>query len=584
MKAEPAEKRAMLAWLWRSYLSKRKGSMALAFVLMACEGSMLGALSYMIEPMFDRVFIAGDRGAVIWVAAGVMGVFLVRALSAFGSRLLIKNVGLRVSAALQGDMVRHILTLDSAWFQVNPPGTLIERVKGDTGVAANMWAVGFSALGRDIVALLSLLAVAISIDWVWTLVAVAGAPALVGPILLLQRWIRRSARAARVAAAGVVTRLDESFHGIDTIKLNAIERRESGRVDDSIEGLVKQEMRAEVGMAGIPGLTDVVAGVGFFGVLIYGGYQIIDGAKTVGEFMSFFTAMALVFDPLRRLGNLSGAWQAALASLERIDAIFEARPTIASPTRPAKLELRAELADVKLEDVTFAYAGNPALRGAAFTAEAGKTTALVGASGAGKSTVFRMLTRLANPQSGRILVGGVDASTLALEELRSLFSVVTQDAQMFDDTVRDNILFGREDMADARLEEVLRAAHVADFLPRLSCGLDTQAGPRGSALSGGQRQRVAIARALMRDAPVLLLDEATSSLDSQSERLVQEALERLSEGRTTLVIAHRLATIREAQKIVVMDQGRVVDQGSHAELISRGGLYAELHRLQFESG
>ncbi|MCP3972155.1 MAG: ABC transporter ATP-binding protein [Rhodobacteraceae bacterium] len=545
---------------------------------MAVEGGMLGLLSWIIKPMFDQVFVAGDRGAVVWVGAAVFGIFLARAIAGFGQRVLMMGVGQRVSAALQADMLRHMLRLDSAFFQDNSPGTLIERVRGDSLAASTIWAVVFSALGRDAVALLSLFAVALSIDWLWTLIAVAAAPVLMLPMVALQRWVRRSTRRAREAAAGLSTRLDETFHGIDTIKLNTIETREAERYADRLGGFVEAQVKSEAGQAGIPAIMDVVAGIGFFGVLTYGGLQIIDGAKTVGEFMSFFTAMALVFEPLRRIGNVSGAWAAALASLERLHAVFLEQPSILSPSAPQTLRVAPGAADVALDGVEFAYGDQPVLRGAGFVARAGQTTALVGASGAGKSTVFRILTRLADPAAGRATVGGMDVAGLDLADLRGLFSVVTQDAQLFDETVRDNIVL---DGDDARLDEVLRAAHVCDFLPNLSGGLGSGAGPRGSALSGGQRQRVAIARALLRDAPILLLDEATSALDAKSEAVVQQALERLSAGRTTLVIAHRLATIRAADTIVVMDRGRVVDEGTHDELIARGGLYADLYRLQF---
>lgn len=566
-------------WLWRDYLRRHLWVIVFAVVLMAIEGGMLGLLSWIIKPMFDQVFVAGDRGAVVWVGAAIFGIFCARALAGFGQRVLMMGVGQRVSAALQGDMVRHMLTLDSGFFQENAPGVLIERVRGDSLAASTIWAVVFSALGRDVVALLSLFAVAISIDWLWTLIAVVAVPVLMGPMVLLQRWVRRSTRTARGIAADLATRLDETFHGIDTIKLNGIERRESQRYSGEIEGFVDAQIKAEAGQAGIPAVMDIIAGIGFFGVLTYGGLQIIDGDKTVGEFMSFFTAMALVFEPLRRIGNVSGQWAAALASLERLREIFDAEPTITSPTTPAALPIAAGSADIALDNVQFSYDEQPVLRGTSFVAEEGKTTALVGASGAGKSTVFRILTRLADPQAGQARLGGVDVSTLDLQELRGLFAVVTQDAQLFDESLRDNVVLTSD---AAKLDAALEAAHVADFLPKLSNGIQSRAGPRGSALSGGQRQRVAIARALLRDAPILLLDEATSALDAQSEALVQAALDRLATGRTTLVIAHRLATICAADKIVVMDQGRVVEEGTHESLIAKGGLYAGLYTLQFK--
>ncbi|MFT6604870.1 MAG: ABC-type multidrug transport system fused ATPase/permease subunit [Halocynthiibacter sp.] len=568
------------AWLWRGYMRRYTWIVAAAVLLMALEGGMYGALSYMIKPVFDDVLVAANKGAIFWVSAAVMGVFVLRALAGFGQRVLMSIVGQRISANMQRDLVGHMLTLDSGFFQANSPGTLIERTRGDTNAASSVWSQVFSTLARDSVALISLMAVAISIDWKLTLVAVAGAPLLVLPIAGLQRWVRSTTRAARAAAARIATRLDEIFHGADTIKLASTEEREADRFGSEIGDFVGAQIKSETGQAAIPALMDVVAGIGFMGVFYYGGTQIVDGTKTVGEFMSFFTAMALIFEPLRRLGNVSGVWQAALSSFERVYAVFEERPTITSPAAPIALPVAARDAGISLEDVSFSYGDLPVLRGASFHAEPGKTTALVGASGAGKSTVFRLLTRLADASSGAVLIGDTPVNALALEDLRGLFSVVSQDALMFDDTLRDNVLMGTV-ATQAQLDEALEAAHVADFLPKLSAGLESQAGPRGSALSGGQRQRVAIARALLRDRPILLLDEATSALDAQSEAIVQQALERLSEGRTTLVIAHRLATVRGADSIVVMDQGRVVDQGTHEELLKRGGIYADLYRLQF---
>ena len=292
--------------------------------------------------------------------------------------------------------------------------------------------------------------------------------------------------------------------------------------------------------------------------------------------MSFFTALALAFQPLRRLGGLAGGWQTAATSLERIYAIFDIQPTIRSGPRTEP----PPDTTIRLEDVHLSYGGHAVLRGLTFTAEAGRTTALVGPSGAGKSTVFNLLTRMVDPDGGTVTLGGAPVQDFTLPVLRDQFSTVSQDAALFDETLRENITLGHA-VSEDRLRAAVVAARVADFADELPLGLDTRVGPRGSSLSGGQRQRVAIARALLRDAPVLLLDEATSALDAASERLVQQALDELSQGRTTLVIAHRLSTIRAADRIVVIEAGRVAEQGTHDQLMAANGAYAALVRLQF---
>ena len=571
----------LIRWLWRDYLRKHKAFIFVALFFMALEGSMLGGLSYIVQPMFDEVFIAGDRDAVFWVAMAVGGLFAIRAISAFSHRVLMHGAVIRVMADMQNDLLSHLIALDSAFFATNAPGTLMERVRGDVGAANSIWQTVLSAAVRDVISLIALLGVAISVDPIWTLVAVAGVPILLGPILMLQRYVRRTSFRVREAAARLTTRLDEIFHGVNTLKLNTAEHLETQRFSDEMRFYVGKEMKSRMGQAAIPALTDVIAAIGFAGVLLYGGNQIIDGNKTVGEFMSFFTAMGLLFEPMRRVANVSGAWQAARASLERIRELFDEKPTIVSPVPATPVPGRAGDADVVFDKVVVTYGTENALQGASFVAKAGETTALVGASGAGKSTIFNTLTRLVDPNAGQIQIGGVSTRSMSLPELRSLFSVVTQDAPMFDDTLRDNIVLNTPNISDRQLEQALEAAHLTEFVAGLSRGLETRVGPRGSLLSGGQRQRVAIARAVLRNAPILLLDEATSALDAESEARVQAALEQLSSGRTTLVIAHRLSTIRRADKIVVMERGRVVDQGPHADLIGRGGVYAKLYELQF---
>ncbi|PJI92705.1 ATP-binding cassette subfamily B protein [Yoonia maricola] len=569
----------LFAWLWRDYLREHKLLLVGAVVLMMIEGSMLALISRLIQPMFDDVFSAGDENALYFVGFAIMGIFFVRALTSSGQRILMALIKQLAAASMRRHMLRHLMSLDSGFFQIHPPGQLIERVQGDVNVINSVWSSLLTAVSRDLVSLIGLLAVALWIDWQWTLIAIVGIPLLIMPSLLVQAYIRRRSRNAREIAGNVSTRLDEVFHGINPIKLNALETYQAQRYDKLIRKGVKASMRTSYGQAAVPALIDIMTGIGFLGVMLYGGAEIISGEKTNGEFMAFFTAMSLAFDPLRRLGLMSGQWQMAAASVERLQYVLNLHPTILSPAQPKTVPQGSP--KIALENVSLDYGELPVLRGASFTAEAGKTTALVGASGAGKSTVFNVLTRLVEPSAGTVRVNDAATTEFELADLRGLFSVVTQDAALFDETLRDNILLGRNDVDEAHLKSVLDAAHVSDFLPSLIDGLDSPAGPRGSNLSGGQRQRVAIARALLRDTPILLLDEATSALDTKSEAIVQKALEKLSTGRTTLVIAHRLSTIRNADSIVVMDQGRVVDQGDHDTLMARGGIYADLHRLQF---
>lgn len=564
---------------WRGYLRPHVGLLALAFAMMVIEGSTLGLLSYMIEPLFDEVFAAGGGTALVWVGGAIMGLFLVRALTSTIGRWLLSKVNQRGAGEMQVDLLRHLLTLDGGFFQAHSPGKLIERVQGDTLAAQGAATLVINGVGRDMVALIGLLVVALSIDVTWTAAALVGVPLLLLPALVLRRYLRRKAMQTREQAGLRATRLDEIFHGIQAVKLNRMEAYQTGRFGQIIQRIVRAEVKTAVGRAAMPALVDVVTGVGFFLVLMLGGSEVAAGTRTTGEFMSFFTAMALAFQPIRRLGDLAGQWQVAEASLERIYTLFDTAP---ASRRPAisRAHPAPGAPEIRFEGVRFAYPDRPVLDGLSFTAEAGKVTALVGASGAGKSTVFQLIAGLADPDAGRILIGGVDVLEMSLSDQRGLLASVTQDAALFDESLRENLLLGRTDVDSARLEAALRAAEVLAFTAALPDGLETPAGPRGSALSGGQRQRIAIARALLADAPVLLLDEATSALDTRTEAAVSAALAQAQTGRTTLVIAHRLSTVKSADKILVLDQGRLVEEGTHAALMARGGLYAQLQQAQ----
>jgi ATP-binding cassette subfamily B protein/subfamily B ATP-binding cassette protein MsbA len=571
--------RALLGRFWRTYLRPHLPLLLTAFLLMAVEGSTLGLLSYMIKPLFDQVFAAGGDAALLWVGGAILGLFVLRAVVSVLGRWMLTRVNQRASARMQADLVRHLLTLDGSFFQENSPGTLIERVQGDTAGAQGAATTVITGVGRDTVALIGLFVVAITIDPIWTVAALIGTPLLLIPAVGLRRYIFRKAMTSREQAGLRATRLDEIFHGIQAVKLNRMESYQANRFEGILAQIIRAEEKSALGRAAMPGLVDVVTGIGFFAVLMLGGREVAEGTRTTGEFMAFFTAMALTFQPIRRLGELAGLWQVAEASLQRVYTLFDTMP---SGTRPAVSRAMPApgAPEIRFESVTFAYPDRPVLHDLSFVAEAGRVTAIVGSSGAGKTTIFQLISAMVEPQAGRILIGGVDVQDMSLSDQRGLLGSVSQDAALFDETLRENLLLGRDGLLDDRVAAALADAEASAFIDSLPRGLDTPAGPRGSALSGGQRQRIAIARALLADAPVLLLDEATSALDTRTEALVSAALAKAQSGRTTLVIAHRLSTVMRADKIIVLDQGRLIEEGTHDALMSQGGLYAQLQKAQ----
>ena len=566
----------LLRRVWRDHVRMHVPVLLIAVALMAIEGAALGAFAWLVRPLFDGLFEDGSFDGVILIGGLIAGLFILRAVASFTQRLIVVSVGLKVTTRLQGLLLRHMLTLDQRFFQDNSPGSLLERVRGDATALQSLATTALMSLGRDSITLISLLVVMLATDWQWTLTALIGIPLLVGPLYLLHRLIRATSLQSRAAAARLSTRLDEIFHGMQTIKLNGLEKSEDARFESELKGYLRPSLRAQAGQAANPATMDLLAAAGFIAVLWFGGQQIVSGEKTIGQFMSFFTALGLMFEPLRRLSNVAGQVQASLASVERIYAAFDTKPTVVETAEPKPMPS----GDIRFDDVVFGYEDAPVLRGLSFVAEAGRTTALVGPSGAGKTTVLALLSRLVDADSGVISIGGTSVRDIEIDALRAGIAVVSQESALFDETIAANIRMGRLDATDEEVRDAARNASVLEFADQMPLGLDAPVGPRGSALSGGQRQRVTIARAMLKSAPILLLDEPTSALDAKSEQLVQEALDKLAEGRTTLVIAHRLSTIRAADKIVVMEAGRVVEEGGHASLIRQDGAYARLHALQ----
>ena len=573
-------KTILVKWFWNNYVRSYIGFLFVALIFMTIEGSMMGLLSYSVKMLFDNVLVSGVEEDIWMVGFVIFFIFSSRALSGLCQRLLVSHVGQKIAKALQSNLVKHMLKLDTEFFYRNAPGLLIERVRGDSQKITEMLSLVLMTIGRDGIALLSLIIVSAVIDWRWSLVAFIGTPILIIPILLLQTWIRSVAIKSRNADAENTTRLDEIFHGINAIKLNGIEEYESDRLDKVLNFTQKIKFKMEAGMAGMPAIIDIVAACGFFAVMVFGGREIISGQKSVGDFMSFFTAMALIFEPLRRLSNVSGSAQVAFASIDKVHSIFSKQPKIENHINVININKLSPKLDISFENISFSYESSIILSDVNFRCEPGKILAIVGPSGAGKTTILNLIPRLIDPLEGSIFFGGRNIKDIDLKELRNLISVVSQESSLFDDTIRENIVLGFEMSGDHELNDAIRDSFVDEFLFKLPKGLDTLVGPRGVNLSGGQRQRILIARALFRNKPILLLDEPTSALDSQSEAMIQTALNRLSKGRTTIVVAHRISTIMNADNILVLKSGQVVEQGKHQELLKNKSYYLELVNTQ----
>ena len=575
------DKKPLFKWFWSLYVREHFGLLFTALIFMSIEGSMLGLLSYSIKFLFDNVLVSKDTSSILIVAVVIFSIFSIRAIAGFVHRLLTVNVCQKIIKVIQDRMVAHLLNMDVGFHQKNSPGTLMDRVRADSKALSESVGEAFMTVGRDGFSLISLLAVVFFIDWKWSLIAFLGIPFLVLPILLLQGLVRSRAGENRDYESKANVRLDEIFHGITDIKLNRAEGRERNKFFDILQLTHKVRLRLEAGMAGIPAMIDVIAAIGFLAVMVFGAIDITSGSKTIGEFMSFFTAMALIFEPLRRLSNVSGNIQVAMASLERVFKIFEEKSSIVFPTL-SSVEKKFDKIGIEFDSVHFSYEDKKVLENITFGIEEGTSNAIVGYSGSGKTTLFNLITRLIDPSSGLIKLNGINIKDFCLNDLRSLISVVRQDGMVFDETILENIRFGKPTASDVEIREAAKMAYVDEFTNELKDGLNTVVGPRGSTLSGGQRQRISIARAFLRASPLLLLDEPTSALDSKSEELIQKSLSNLAKHSTTITIAHRLSTIVDSDKVLVLDNGKIVGQGKHSKLLLENSLYSNLFKSQVE--
>jgi subfamily B ATP-binding cassette protein MsbA len=575
---------AALVWrLARDFMRPQSRPIALAFALMGVAAASTALRAWLMEPVLDRIFVARDASLLLLIAGAALTIALVKGLADYGDAVLMARAGQRVIADVQQALYARLMRADLAYFHARPSGTLISRFTNDTALLRNAAANVLGGIGKDAVTVVFLVALMFYQDWVLALVAFVAFPLAIHPIVGIGRRMRRVSADTQAEIGQLTTLLSQTFQGARIVKAYGMEAYEEGRAAGLFERLYRLVNRANRARARASPMMESLGGVAIAIVILYGGHQVIAGARTPGAFFSFITALLLAYQPLKSLANLNASLQEGLAAAERVFEVLDVEPGIRD--RPGAMPLEVAGGEIRFEGVRFGYApGAVALDGISFTVPAGDTVALVGPSGAGKSTVLNLIPRFYDVEDGSIAIDGEDVRAVTLASLRAAIALVAQEVTLFDDTVRANIAYGRWGATDAEIEVAARAAGAEAFIRELPQGYDTPVGEHGVRLSGGQRQRLSIARAMLKDAPILLLDEATSALDSESERQVQAALGILMRGRTTLVIAHRLSTVQRADLIHVLDRGRIVESGRHAELLARGGVYARLHALQFAEG
>ncbi len=587
-----ASTRVLAGRFVRDWVSPHWRVLSLAVFFMLLVAVTTAAYPAMIKYVVDTLSAASGIGAdgtepvslkYIWVMPLLLVlVASARGLSLYAQNVLLNTTVLRVITDLQKAMFAHLLASDLARMNRDAAGKLVSRFTNDVNAIRNGLSTSISTTARDAVQLVGLIGVMFWLDWVLSLVVLLVYPIAALPIMRIGQRMRLVSKRTQQQMGDMSALLTESLAGARIIKTYGLEEYDQTRADSAFDRNRKLRLKAVMAKAMLDPMLEILGGIAVGGVILIALYRISTGEGTLGDFAGFIGALLMAAQSIRAVGNFNAVLQEALAAIQRIFDLMDEKPEIIDAPHAKPLAL--ESATVEFSNVGFSYEDHTrALNKLDLVVKGGEMVALVGPSGAGKSTVFNLIPRLFDVEEGSVRVDGQDIRDLELASLRHAIALVSQDVVLFNDTVRANIAFGKLDATDAEIIAATKAAAAHDFISAMPEGYNTEVGDRGFKLSGGERQRISLARAILKDAPILLLDEATSALDAESERLVQGALEKLAQGRTTIAIAHRLATVRKADRICVMEDGRIIEQGTHDALLAQDGAYANLSKLQFRN-
>ena len=574
--------RRLAARLFNEHVIPYRVRFLFAVVFMILAAAANGAIPFILQPVFDDVFYKGNPDLLFVISGSVFVAFAVRGFSSYGEAITMSVIGQRIICDLQNRLFSHLMKLDLNFYHRNSSGELISRFTNDIMLMRYSVSNVIVGLGKDLTSLIVLIAIMFYRDWMLASIAFFLLPSIVLPISKISRRMRKVTYNTQDEFGKITSQLSQIFQGMRVVKTYGMEPYEISRVESATERVYQLITKATRIRATTSPIIEVLGGLTTTLIIAYGGWQVLKGTRTAGEFISFTGALLLCYDPLKRLGNLNTSLQEGLSAAQRVFETIDTQPLIINKNTAKPItDIQGRLT---FKNVSFTYPnGTSALSDINLSVSQGKSIALVGSSGSGKSTFINLIPRFYDITDGEILIDDVSIQDITVASLRSHIALVSQEITLFDDTIRNNIAYGRFGAGDQDIIDAATSAAAHDFIMKLPKGYDTIVGENGVMLSGGQRQRIAIARAMLKNAPILLLDEATSALDTHSERHVQGALEALMQGKTTIIVAHRLSTIINVDTIYVMDQGRIVEVGNHETLIKKNGHYAELWQAQSRS-